>query len=487
MENKLLLAVKKGNLEQVKDLIPQVEMTPQFKKKLLDSIFYIEYFDEDDTSYNNIGKVIHEIIKLILKYGNYGFSDIKNISENSLERSPERYYHLEYLLLSENEQLAVDTVKSRDLKRMKMVLRNIDNFTPIFKSQLFMKLINNKNYLGKKNLEIIKYISEKGKFNERDIHKLFENQYMTSNMKQLKEYMLANLYNPKKALHEKYKNVILEKKKKTLADNVFHYKWQELCNPKTGMKISLDDLFNFAFESVLLLLDFTGENPITKSHDEKGIKKELNDRYKNSENPKRKMCADLGYLLTKYKEYLIPLKEMCSNDLLVEDTLDDVPFGQLITFKQRGQYYCMTVNDLEGIMNSGGKNPWTREDIPKNIIEKMNWRKQFINWVVKNTEYEDYLLEQRAPYSELWSKLKYPISENEYNDKDNDEIKEMYEIFRENANMENSDIFSIYENEPNKHLGLVKLFNKYIGDRLSRDFNTRALFVEEIMKGTYEN
>jgi hypothetical protein len=62
----------------------------------------------------------------------------------------------------------------------------------------------------------------------------------------------------------------------------------------------------------------------------------------------------------------------------------------------------------------------------------------------------------------------------------------MYSIFRNNANVQDPKIFDLYEYESNKHLGLVKLFNKYIGDRLSRDFDTRALLVEEIMKGTYE-
>lgn len=286
-----------------------------------------------------------------------------------------------------------------------------------------------------------------------------------------KKYVINKL-----PLAKKLRDIRQRKYREKISKNDYVYKWEKICSGK--IKISFRDFFQYVLDVAMVLVDIKNEKYTRNT-----VKYILLKRYRDTKfPPKRRACIDIIDMINSYSAYLKNIE--CTNSLLTEESLDDIPIGQLVTFTENDQTYCFTVDE----MNQMNRNPYTRELFSRDLVEKVKNMSKNKEWVYdKNKALREEFMKENIKYSTLWNKLSikdYPISETSFREMSIPLIKRMYSIIKQNSRNQsgNNELSEI-----NSHNEFVDSINKFIGNQNEANFDTKKVLVNEIMRRALNN
>lgn len=268
------------------------------------------------------------------------------------------------------------------------------------------------------------------------------------------------------------------REKITKSDNV--YRWEEICSGK--INIPFRELFQYILDIAMILNNLKKEDIAVNK-----VKKILLERYRDSKlPPKRMACIDIIYMVNKYYSYIESIE--CTNDLITEDSIADIPIGQLITFTEDGQTYCFTVGEMQQM----DINPYNRKQFPQEVLNMVKNQQGYKDWVYdRNQRAREDLLKDNIVYSSLWNMLSiedYPISETDFKNMSPDRVNDVYALIRQNAgNFSNSDILNQELNYSDIHVDFARKMVNFLNNQQDSDFNGKKVLVNEVLRQSLGN
>jgi hypothetical protein len=418
----------------------------------------LKYLPENIGNLKNLKKLHltnNQLKTLPESIGNLEKLELLYLKKNQLKTLPEsigKLQKLEYLVLKKN-QLKTLPESIGNLEKLKFLNMKSNPIEKI--PYTFLLLYKSKNY-------------------KIDIN--IEGTPIGERYKTFKKYFIVRI--------NRYKKIEVPKKKKLN----FIFEWQKKC---LYPEFKGEDLLNYLIEEAYLVMKIKDpKSKITKEQILNDYKIKYDELVGENKNAlfKRYLCSDLVNL---YNEYIsLVQSDDFKNTCQSESTLTgyeyfEVPFGELVVYDQGNMTYCFTVKEIEKF---NGKNPYTRERIPEDIIELAKSRKKFREWYIKTeNEDENEKIKKHTLYSLLWDKLDsvptYPIDQNKFNSASNIEVNEMYSFIKESPNARGFPSSIISEDT---HLEFVKYSLKLLGDRNLQNSKGDLYLIDQAMKQVLE-
>lgn len=294
--------------------------------------------------------------------------------------------------------------------------------------------------------------------------------YLLKKFPKLEKY-IDNLFIKKLQL------IQVRKWRERITESDYVYKWEEICSGKISM--SFKEFFKYVLDIAMVIVNIKDED-----YSRDTVKYLLLRKYRDGEYPpKRAACIDIIDMVNEYTAYIKTIE--CDNDLIEEDSIEDIPIGQLVLNKVGNQTYCYKASEVEQMQ----RDPYTREPWPEKLLEQVKSMKNNKNWVFdKNEQLREEFTRDNIKYSSLWNKLNikdYPISETDFKNMPMTLVKKIYETIKQNAiNLRNHDVFT---REIHSHIDFVEVINNFLGRQIESDFDTKKVLVNEIMRKALNN
>lgn len=195
---------------------------------------------------------------------------------------------------------------------------------------------------------------------------------------------------------------------------------------------------------------------------------------------KRAVCKRIAELTDEY----LGMVAAMDCPLLNEDSVSDIPIGQLITWVEgRGsQRYCFSADEMAQL----DSNPYTREPLPPDMKAKAaRYKELYGNWQYDRYEgaREEYMADAKV-YSALWDRLNrgYPVSQTAYKAMPRDAVLELNGLLQDasGAFSRGEALEGDIADSGDVHLALVnKLVNFMQPD--DPDFEGKVVLVNEML------
>ncbi len=266
--------------------------------------------------------------------------------------------------------------------------------------------------------------------------------------------------------------------------------WQKMC---FDFRYSVKDLLFYLVEEAALVLKTVCETEVSKELLTNLFRERYHDLLKGGKKGnlrlrvKRYICLDLFTMYETYLGYVgsEEFKEKCKDESpLTGGEYFEVPFGQLVVFKQGGQTYCFTTEEISKFPK--GQNPWTRQPLPEGVFETARLRGEiFGGWYerAEAPEEEDEKMEKRALYSLLWYKLgevsTQPIAQDVFDAASPAQVRDMFGMIQISPNR---GALSAGLESFDTHLSFVRQSLRLLGDRSMVDSKGDRLLIDQAMK-----
>ena len=180
---------------------------------------------------------------------------------------------------------------------------------------------------------------------------------------------------------------------------------------------------------------------------------------------------------------------------LMGEEIGDVPYKNLIMYDKNGITYCFTAQELKGFE---GRNPYTREEIPGEVLALAAERQKYSSWLIPGRDYEkiaeelakmDIKFGQQKLYSDLYDYMTrveqiYPIDESSFKAKSPETIRDQFRTYASQEITEGllpwAEVSRVLGSPPEViHLEVVGALLKILRARDDGNLKSRILLIKQ--------